>query len=295
MRPVPVLLVGVLTLTLAACGTATDPAPGGEVPRDQDVDLVGHGILLQATAEGPVELCLGGVAESYPPQCGGPVLKGAFSWDDVDASRQGGVTWTEQPYWVVGRYDPDAGDQGSFTLAGPPTADPPAGHEPPAATGADFPQLCEDPTADVPDVDQGARSRGPDGTAQEQALMELTASLEGYVTSWLSDGGPTFNVLVTGDPDVARERIREVFHGPLCVEQRDLPTERAVRAAQGALLERAGELAMLSSGSGVSGLLEVEVVVAGTATVERVHEIVAGWLTPEQVVVRGALRPLGQP
>lgn len=52
---------------------------------------------------GSVELCLGPVAESYPPQCSGVPLDG-WSWDGLDgAERSGDVTWGA--YAVPGRYD----------------------------------------------------------------------------------------------------------------------------------------------------------------------------------------------
>ena len=82
-----------------------------------------------AAPDRPVEICVGGVAESLPPQCGGPVLEGDFSWDDVAPQRSGDVTWTDTAWWAVGTYDPGGGgDQGSFTLSRPVSADPPEGY-----------------------------------------------------------------------------------------------------------------------------------------------------------------------
>ncbi|WP_161965136.1 hypothetical protein [Ornithinimicrobium cerasi] len=295
----PALLVVLAALALPACGSATGPAPadpGEATPTDHvslDEGLVGRGLLMQDSPGAAVELCLGPSASSYPPQCGGPTLEGDFSWDQVEAQVEGDVTWTEEPYWVVGRYDPDDGSQGSFTLVRAPSTDPPAGWTAPEPTSVQFPQLCEDPTADVPEVDQVARTAGAGGMTEEQALMELVRTLDGYVSSWVSDGGPTFNVVVSRDPEGARSSIRTVFSGPLCVEQRDLPTEVDVRAAQQALLDR-DDLRMTELSSGVSGLLDVGVVVADTVTVEAIHDTVGDWLTPQQVVVRGELQPLRQ-
>ena len=55
---------------------------------------------------GAVELCLGPVAESYPPQCSGIELVD-WTWDGVDGSEQeGDVRWGT--YAVQGTYDGEA-------------------------------------------------------------------------------------------------------------------------------------------------------------------------------------------
>jgi len=96
----PLLILAVLS---AGCGGATTappftdcsstplPLPPGDPPADADW-LVGVGTVLD-DGDGP-ELCLGGVAESLPPQCGGPKVVG---WDWADVEAQGslaGTTWT---------------------------------------------------------------------------------------------------------------------------------------------------------------------------------------------------------
>lgn len=302
-----------VTMVLAACGTETAPTGGdpststGGVPStstgspttdtsavvDATGELVAHGILMQSEPDGEVEICIGGVAESLPPQCDGPVLEGEFSWEEVDARSQGGVTWTDEGYYAVGRYTPGEAFAGTITLTRPVSADPPEGFTPPERDDTGFPQLCDDPTADVPDVDQSERTQGMGGFDEEQALQERLQTLDGYVTSWVSDGGPLMNVVVTSDPEVARAALREVFSGPLCVVQRDLPTEEDVLAAQDALTAEWTELQLLSAGSGgVTGVPEVYVTVADQATVDRIHELVSPWLAPDQIVINSALVPL---
>lgn len=308
-------LVCVTVMLLAACGQvrapdgpvdpgsagagdedeATSPPPGAADVVDLDAEVVGSAMLLQSEPAAPVEACLGGVLSSYPPQCGGPALKGDFSWDELDPEKASGVTWTEENVWIVGHYDPADGEAGSFTLTRPVSAEPPDGFVPPARADVTFPRLCDDPEADVPDVDQTDRSRAPEGMDEEQALLTLLheGGLDGYVTSWVSDGGATFNVIVTHDADAARATIREVFHGPLCVVERDLPTQDEVRRAQEALAEVHREVGLQSAGAGgASGLLEVDVVVTDQATVDAVHAAVAPWLTPDRVVITGALHNL---
>ena len=304
MKTLALVATGVLAVTLGGCGTETTPSgdpststgppPATSSPVvDAEEELVAHGILMQSDPAGPVEICIGGVAESLPPQCGGPILEGEFSWDDVEARSQSGVTWTDDAYFAVGHYSPGEPFQGTITLTRPVSAGPPEGFTPAEWGGSDFPQLCDDPTADVPDVDQAVRTQGPEGFEEEQALLERVQTLDGYVTSWVSDGGPLMNVVVNSDPEVARAALREVFSGPLCVVQRDLPSEEDVRAAQEALSAEHRELQVLGvGGAGVTGLLDVTVTIADQATVDRVHEIVSPWLTPDQIVISSALQPL---
>jgi hypothetical protein len=65
-------------------------------------ELVGQGTVLQK-GDGPARLCLGPVAESYPPQCSGPVING-WDWSAVEQSETAaGVTWGT--YAVFGTWD----------------------------------------------------------------------------------------------------------------------------------------------------------------------------------------------
>ncbi|MBG6189336.1 hypothetical protein IWX64_000256 [Arthrobacter sp. CAN_A212] len=79
------------------------PAPG---------EVLAQGAVLQQ-GEAPPQLCLGGVAESYPPQCSGPELLG-WDWLAVEQSETAaGVTWGT--YAVQGTWDGAA-----FTRTGDP-------------------------------------------------------------------------------------------------------------------------------------------------------------------------------
>ncbi|MFS0867535.1 hypothetical protein AB3M83_09435 [Microbacterium sp. 179-B 1A2 NHS] len=100
-------------LVLSSCGTPADPAPAADAPAGFSLgslwpappggDVVGEGTVLD-DGSGP-ELCLGGVMESYPPQCGGIPLEG-WDWDGVDGAEEApGVTWGA--YAVQGTYDGD--------------------------------------------------------------------------------------------------------------------------------------------------------------------------------------------
>lgn len=291
-------------LALAGCGTASEPGtdPGGDAPvsdtgpgggttatagaglpswsaRDPDLLLTGHGLVLQQEGQ-PPELCVGGVAESYPPQCGGPELVG-FEWADApEHESASGVTWGHAT--VVGTFD-----GARFRLTEPASQEPPESRGEPDQTG--FPQLCDDPFRDGDEDWRG-------GPGAEQAMADLGRELEaldGYVTSWVSNGHDLYNVVVTGDPESAHRQLREVWAGGLCVEQRDLPTQQQLRAGQAELQAVSDDLGVLSSGGGgADGLLHVGVLVADGPTVAAVREAVAPHLSPEHVVVEGALRPV---
>ena len=63
--------------------------------------------------DGVVELCLGPIAESYPPQCSGIPVSG-WSWDGVEGSESSGdVIWGA--YAVQGTFDGE-----KFTVTQPP-------------------------------------------------------------------------------------------------------------------------------------------------------------------------------
>lgn len=274
----------------SGCGSA-DPGPGADRGRSGSEDpatgeLVARGIVIQASPDARVELCIGPVAESYPPQCRGPELRGEFSWDDVQAQGQGGVRWTDTVYVAVGTFDRAAD---AFTLTRPLSTDAPPGVAMPTAEEVRFPQLCNDPF-------RGGDPAHPGDLESQERLQQRLMTLDGYVTSWVSDGADLFNVVVTGDPEGAHAALREVWPGGMCVEQRDLPAAADVASAQAALSERTTELGLTSSASGgVSGLLEVEVVLADAGTTALIHEIVGPWLTPDQVRISGAMRSLEGP
>lgn len=77
----------------ADLGTLPEALPLGEV--------LGQGTVLDR-GDGP-ELCLGGVAESHPPQCSGPALDG-WDWSSIDGWQEAsGVRWGA--YAVQGTFD----------------------------------------------------------------------------------------------------------------------------------------------------------------------------------------------
>lgn len=99
--------VAVAAVLLGGCAAEVAPAAGptstdsGSVV-SSDRKLTGRGTVLQKGDELP-RLCLGFVAESYPPQCTGPILR---NWDwsaGNDSTTAAGVTWGS--YAVTGMWD----------------------------------------------------------------------------------------------------------------------------------------------------------------------------------------------
>ncbi|MDQ0736562.1 hypothetical protein [Arthrobacter agilis] len=122
-------LAALAAILLTACATPGSPGgPGGDAPRAAapaavqadgtaaapaaDGEVIGQGTVRQDGADQP-EFCLGGVMESYPPQCSGPPI---IDWDWQLAGgfeEAFGVTWGA--YAVTGTWDGQA-----FTRTGMP-------------------------------------------------------------------------------------------------------------------------------------------------------------------------------
>ncbi|PWD51088.1 hypothetical protein C8046_10955 [Serinibacter arcticus] len=291
-----VAVVAALGLTLAACGapgtSPADTAPDASSSDDAQ-QYAAFATLLEKGDGGP-RLCLGGVNESYPPQCGGPVILG-LDWADVaDAETASGVTWGSG--WVVGTYDGEA-----FSLTEPVRTDPPAGVIPPTSSWTSPEALCEDPF-------RGGREggypteAGPDGPALDAEgasavgqLQERSAALPGYVELFVSDGYSEFNVLLTesSDVDAAHSALREVWQGFLCVAARDLPSNAESQEASAALNDDPGELGLLSWGADtVGGRFGVEVVLADDETRARITDLLSPWYEADDVDLTGRLVPV---
>ena len=112
---------------------------------------------------GSVELCLGPVAESYPPQCSGLPVQG-WTWDGVEGSEiSGDSTWGV--YAVHGTFDGE-----TFTVT-----------QPPVMLALYDPMMIEDPTGGEP---------GPTDEATLLGIQEELPSALGlsYLSSSPQDG-----------------------------------------------------------------------------------------------------------
>lgn len=274
----------ILTLPLVAavgCGTeigpqsgadGTPPAGGGS-SANANPDSTSAGAaasrvytatstVLESPEHGP-QLCLGGVADSYPPQCGGPDIDG-WDWDAVTgAESASGTTWGS--YTVVGTYDGER-----FTLTEP--AQPPAAPTPPAEDDQ-FATPCAPPEGGWAVVDEAATTDDA-----MQAALALAAATDGYAGAWVDQSinpawdpdsqaeipglnDPTklvLNVTTTGDIAELESALRQLWGGALCVSA----APRTEAELLSILDEVAGEPGVLGGYPNTrAGTVEVQVIV----------------------------------
>lgn len=266
----PALLVG-----LAACGTETGdraddasgspsassspsrpPMPSAPVP-DGEVRTPGLAIVMDAEGERGPELCLGPVAESYPPQCGGPAMAG-WSWADHPMHEKvGKVRWGS--FALTGTWDGT-----SFTAT--------------EAIPAALYDTMEDPRPEPAYDEPGTPCAEPDGgwqvvdeaTTTPQSLdatLNAAARLPGYAQAWLDQSinpadpeeqpeklnDPTklvLNVAVTEDLEGAEATLRETWGGALCVSEAER-TEAELTEVATELGELPGSMGAVMLGDGV--------------------------------------------
>jgi hypothetical protein len=229
MRAVDPAAAGTDPSAAASGDAAPRPVPDGRVTTDGLVTVLDDG-------DGP-ELCLGPVAESYPPQCGGPAVDG-FDFGDVGAERASGTTWGS--YALIGTYDGT-----TFTVT---DATPAALYDPMAEPPVDG----LDAACSVP----GGSGVGKTSPEDMDATLAAATALPGYATSWLSDD--TINVAVTEDAAGAEATLRRTWDGGLCVttvERTDADLTAINTELQAALGDQ-----LLTSGSTAPDTLDAHVV-----------------------------------
>jgi hypothetical protein len=259
--------------TVAACGTEiSDPQSRADDSRSVPTPTAMPTEIL--VPDGPVttryavtvlddgdgaELCLGGVMESLPPQCGGPKLIG-WDWADHGGLYEevSGTRWGD--FAVTGTFD---GRDLTVTDVVPAKDAPP------------YPNDDVDLTTPCPEPDGGwPVPNAADNTIQgtDRAFMRAR-QLDDYAGSWIdtsrdprtpeqmdqdaangADDVSTWivNVRVTGDIAAAETAIREVWSGALCVTKGEY-TERELRRIQDETYDLPGVL------SGSSGFDRVEI------------------------------------
>jgi hypothetical protein len=217
---------------------AAAEAPSGEAPRpvpDGEVRTSGLVTVLD-DGDGP-EMCLGAVAESYPPQCGGPALAD-FDWGDVGSEEAAGVRWGS--YALTGTFDGS-----TFTVT---DAIPAALYDAMAQPGAGgLEPACDDATTTDADM----------ATPEDMdATLAAASALPTYATAWLSNG--TISVAVTEDAEGAEAELRKTWGGLLCVttvERTDADLNAINQELQAALGDQ-----LLTSGSTSPDSLDAQVV-----------------------------------
>ncbi len=213
----------------ATSGAAPAPVPDGEVRTQGLVTVLDAG-------DGP-ELCLGAVAESYPPQCGGPAVAD-FDWGDVGFEEASGVTWGS--YALTGTYDGT-----TFTVT----------DSIPAALYDAVAEPQDDPLAAA--CDDATTTDTQQATPEDlDATLAAASALPTYATSWLT--GDTINVAVTEDAEGAETELRKTWGGPLCVTTVER-TDADLNAINQELQAELGDQ-LLTSGSTSPDSLDAQVV-----------------------------------
>ena len=176
------------------------------VPQLIAQQVTAGGTVFQHGDATPV-LCMGGLMESYPPQCSDqlqPLLQG-WSWDDIDGEVSASdVKWLESVF-IRGEYDAVVNtltviehrsyndeDAARFTAAFP---------------LVDHSVPCAEP--------EGGWPRGRAGWPDAEV-----AALDGYAGAWGSagaEGPPVMVVKFTGDLAAAQSAVEDLYPGAVCV------------------------------------------------------------------------------
>lgn len=278
------MLVLLPLLLVVACGD-DEQTVRGDGPQAYEAD----GTVLESPEHGP-ELCLGGVAESYPPQCGGVPITN-WDWDEADGEESAsGTTWGS--YHVVGTYDGEA-----FTLTEPPTDSRPAPTEPEGAY--DFTTPCPEPEGGwASEVTDPARAT-QDAVSPASEYASAQDDYGALWLDWIGDdptseeqamepGAFVLNAAFTGDLAEHEARLRELWGGPLCVSRSERTSAELQRIQQEVSEELGADL--LSSGvDEPNGAVYVHVLVATDEQQRALDERYGEGL----VHLTGALRPVG--
>ncbi|WP_134767242.1 hypothetical protein [Nocardioides sp. 1609] len=198
------------------------------------------------------ELCLGGVAQSLPPQCGGPGLVG-WDWADHagDFEDVSGTRWGD--FVVVGTFDGTDVTPVEVVPADEVDVPDPVEERDPFATPCPEPDggwVVDPSLATERDVDNAFRVAR---RLEDYASSFVDLSLDPRTPEEMVQGPPIrgpvptiVNVSVTSDPQAAEAAIREVWGGGLCLGEASHTQADLARVQR-----QVGELpGMTSSGSG---------------------------------------------
>ena len=266
MRNLVALCLGLTVLT--ACGSPGSPSSDGpgSTPDISDGEYRTSGTVIDK-GEGRPELCLGGVMESYPPQCSGGIPLIDWDWSDLEGEETSGqVSWGD--YEITGRYD---GKSLTVLEVGPPP--PPESEEDP------FKSPCPEPPGgwETPDPE---RTRESDWRQTIKAA-EQAEDFSGAWIDYLGKGEPTefgnnpvvLNLAFTGDLDDHEAEARTTWGGPLCVAEFDRTFDRLREIQEEFNDTNEFGLEVLNTSVNVmENVVQIGVVVIDPATLERIDE-----------------------
>ncbi|WP_051516027.1 hypothetical protein [Candidatus Blastococcus massiliensis] len=264
-RPAALFLGGLL---LAGCAEAAGSAPAPE-PVEAERYAVST-TVLESPGHGP-QLCLGGVEQSLPPQCGGPDVVG-FEWADVDDEESAnGTIWGD--YGLVGTWDGDR-----FTLTEPP-GDPDSVPRPDGLPDSDFSTPCDPPEGGWAPVDERLMSTEAWSAATTYAdeqpdlgaiWLDQDAAWTGAGPDDVDAGVLTFSF--TGDLDRHEAQLRQRYGGPICVVAAP-QTAAKLQMLQAAVRDALPGSALTISADGIRGVVEVWVPVVDDEIVQGIAAI----------------------
>lgn len=288
------LLLGLFPLlVLAACGedaptvTSAEPASAGQ-------EHEASGTVLESPTHGP-ELCLGGVAESYPPQCGGVPLVG-WEWAEVEGEESAnGTTWGD--YRVVGTWD---GERLTLTEEpGAPRREQQRGPElttpcpaPPGGWSvADHSKATEEAQHEA--IEHAQRQPSFAGVWIDQSINPASKEDPMDEETSMAMNDPTklvLNLRFTDDLPRHRAEISEIWGGALCVSEATHTLEELERIRSEVEQELAddGTTVLFSDAGDVDGIVTIGVTVADPDVQAELDERHGEGV----VVLRGALTPL---
>ena len=241
-------------LALAACGTG-----GGSLSANGEQLYQVTATVLESPKH-PVELCVGAVMESLPPQCEGLPLAG-WDWAKVDDEESvNGTTWGA--YSVVGTFDGE-----TFTITEP--AKPPQYED----VKHDFTPPCPKPSGGWEHPDPGKMSH-----EYEQAAIEAAQREPDFAGVWLYGEPPegaepagfqdpatkVLNVAFTGDLERHETELRKHWGGGLCLvlHEHTLARLRQIQEEAALFLRDRDRQMITASSSERNNVVELTVVFA---------------------------------
>ena len=270
---------------VAACG-GDDGGPVAEgssstTPSGRQYEATGT--VLESADHGP-QLCLGAVAASLPPQCGGPDLLG-WDWAAVDGEEsRNGTTWARLHVTVA-----VSGDDYTLVSSGPPREDVDRDPLP------DLTAPCPEPSGGWKPVDPERTTEPAFGAAN--AYVQAQPDAAGFWVDYISDGSSEMadagNMIAvarfTDDLSRHERELREVWGGALCVTDAEHTTTelRAIMTELSAELGPSGRLLGVNDDE-VANTVTVEVTLDDGLQREMDRRY-----GPGLVEVRGQLQPVG--